>query len=127
MHTTQSPAPALLPLQTEYSSASSPTLAAHVGAAYHAALARGSASDELRVSTCALVGMLKAEGLSPEKALIALKDILMRESRCVSLSPVCCANQESVAIEQGIYAQVFAWYLDAYFETGERSTGRTVR
>jgi hypothetical protein len=107
--------------------ASAPTLAARVAAAFHAALDDGATSDELRVSTNAFVGTLKADGLSPEKALVALKDILMQGGRCVSLAPVCCTNHKAAEFDQRIYSQVFGWYLDAYYREGEPSTGPTGR
>ena len=127
MNTAQCVTPSSIPSSMGYGCASIPTLSTRVGAAFHAALDHGASSDELRVSTRAFVEMLKAEGRSPERTLVALKDILMRESPCVSLAPVCCANQASMTIEQRVYAQVFGWYLDAYYRDRRPSTESMVR
>ena len=127
MNSTQSPAADLTPSSTGYSFASSCPLGARVAAAFDAALDRGAVSDELRVSTGAFVAVLKAEGLTPEKALVALKGILMRGGRCLSLAPVCCTGHESATFDQGIYSQVFGWYLDAYYRQGERAAEPTGR
>ena len=119
MNTTQDPAPALTPSLTGRLRASRPALAADVAAAFHAALDKGAAIDELRVSTRAFVGMWKAEGFPPEKVLVSLKEILAVEASCISLAPVCCTSHAPTTRGQRIYEQVFGWYLDAYYRDGQ--------
>jgi hypothetical protein len=115
MHIAHCLAPASMPLSTGHQGASPAPVTARIAAAFRAALDDGVASAELEISTHAFVDMLKADGLPPEKALVALKNTLAGEARCLSLAPLCCASHAPSLVEQRMYRQVFDWYLDAFF------------
>jgi hypothetical protein len=75
-------------------------------------------ADALRLATIAMVGRLKADGLPPERVLIAVKTALVRYGGC-HLPPSFDNDGESRLDERhaAIYRQVFDWCLDTYYGT----------
>jgi hypothetical protein len=86
--------------------------------AFHDALGDDSNAvllDELRRATLAFKARCLADALPAEKSLVALKTLLAREGRWLSLAPESRAGFDQPAPEHRVYERVFHWWLEAYF------------
>jgi hypothetical protein len=74
-----------------------------------------SASNELRAATLAFAATLRAEGLPPEQALVALKRVLAQHGWCLSLFQACRIDGEFGTSASRMYPRVFRWFLEGYY------------
>lgn len=97
-------------------------VAPNFGIAFHELCLHESADTtrHLRNATVALVKQLKADGLPPERVIIAIKQALVRFGGCAS-PPHLYDETSSLAGERHApaYHSVLAWSLDTYFRTDQ--------
>ena len=94
-----------------------PPLGSELGRAF-AQVCQGetaSATSDLHDATVTLVERLKADGLPPERVVVAIKDALRHYRGCglaPSLTDEASAGGERQATA---YRRVFGWYLETYY------------
>jgi len=94
-----------------------PPIASNLGSAFAQFCRRDTAeaTGDLREATVHLVEYLKADGLPPERVVIAMKDALTRYGG-YHLPPSLSDAESAVGERPAMaYRRVFAWCLDAYY------------
>ena len=96
----------------------SPTtaLAPRFARAYGAECRRPSIEGELllRETTTALVQRLKADGLPPERVLVALKAAIARHSDAMELTSL--SDDDTGPSSRSVHRRVLQWMLESYFD-----------
>jgi hypothetical protein len=69
----------------------------------------------LRVATTESAGKARRQGLSPERAVVALKTLLARHGGC-GWAPSLDADPAVTQAETRVYTKLFGWFVSAFYD-----------